>query len=295
MNSHSVKPIARFFARLAVCGFAALVLSACAIAPPAKVGLPARHSIRADQLLVVSDFKIPREHPLLQELIVLKKQVAAELELPLGSRQIMVYLFSSELEYNQYWQATYPGYPLRRAYFIQTPNKELAVYTSWSEKIQEDLRHEFTHGLLHASLENVPLWLDEGLAEYFEVAGPTAGQINRGYVRNLSTAVQNGWQPDLPRLERLEKVDQMQRTDYREAWAWVHFMLHDSPETKGLLLNYLHELRTNGHPGPLSDKLFAQKSGIDAKLVNYVKTLSVSMEQTGPINQVQATTGDTVR
>ena len=32
-----------------------------------------------------------------------------------------------------------------------------------------DLRHECTHALLHAVLPAVPLWLDEGLAKYFEV------------------------------------------------------------------------------------------------------------------------------
>ena len=43
------------------------------------------------------------------------------------------------------------------------------VYTYWGNRIQQDLRHELTHAILHSVLKDVPLWLDEGLAEYFEV------------------------------------------------------------------------------------------------------------------------------
>ncbi|GIT30210.1 MAG: hypothetical protein Ct9H300mP1_22560 [Planctomycetaceae bacterium] len=64
----------------------------------------------------------------------------------------------------------------------------------------EDLRHEFTHGVLHSSLKRVPLWLDEGLAEYFEVVGPKPGGVNTeyptGWPRRLPTAgnrTWNGW------------------------------------------------------------------------------------------------------
>ena len=47
--------------------------------------------------------------------------------------------------------------------------EDLLVYTYWGDRIQQDLRHELTHALLHSVLKDVPLWLDEGLAEYFEM------------------------------------------------------------------------------------------------------------------------------
>lgn len=251
------------------------LLAGCATTRQNKVALPAKHSLRSNQLLVLSDFKIGPEHPLIQDLTKMRREVSEELHLPLGSKQVMVYLFSNELEYRQYWQTTFPGFPLRRAYFVQSPGRELAVYTFWGERIQEDLRHEFTHGLLHAALETVPLWLDEGLAEYFEVAGPAPGGVNRDYVTKLATAVQNGWRPDLERLEQLEKVEQMQRTDYREAWAWVHYMLHDSPDSKQVLLSYVQELRHTASPAPLSEKLRDEVTEVDIKLLSYVSTLGI--------------------
>ena len=250
--------------------------ASCGLTRQARIGLPARHTIRSDQLLLVSDFKMAKDDPLIDDLKALRQQVSERLQLPLGSKQVMVYLFSNELEYTQYLHASFPGYPPRRAYFIQTPGKELAVYTWWGSRIQEDLRHEFTHGLLHAALETVPLWLDEGLAEYFEVPGGTPGKVNIEHAQLLATSLQNGWRPDLDRLESLEKVEHMHRADYREAWAWVHYMLHSSPETCQVLLNYIHELRTNPKPGPLHERLLADTPDADRRLLNYVATMNTS-------------------
>jgi len=261
-------------ALLLLCGLVPLTGWSCATTRQPRVALPTRHSIRSDQLLIVSDFKLPPEHPLIEDLKTLRRQVSERLELPLGTKPVMVYLFTNELEYTQYLRATFPGYPPRRAYFIQTPGKELAVYTWWGDRIQEDLRHEFTHGLLHAALEGVPLWLDEGLAEYFEVAGAVPGHFNLEHAQLLASSVQNGWRPDLDRLEALEKVEHMHRADYREAWAWVHYMLHSSPETRQVLLNYLHELRTDPKPGPLRELLVAEIPDVDQRMMSYVATMN---------------------
>ena len=183
--------------------------------------------------MVLSDFKLATDHRLIKDLIQLRKQISETLKLPLQTDPVVVYLFRDEVEYYQYLHTAHPGLPARRAYFIGTA-QELAVYTYWGdgERIQEDLRHEYTHGLLHACLDNVPLWLDEGLAEYFEVAGPTPGGVNPAYVTRLADSIRNGWKPDMERLERLEKVEQMQRADYCESWAWMHFLLHSTPDTK---------------------------------------------------------------
>lgn len=249
-------------------------LTGCATTRPQRISLPVRHTIQSDQLVVVSDFKLPKDHLLIKDLMLLRKQVSETLELPLGSKQVTVYLFTNELEYAQYLQATFPGYPPRRAYFIQTPGKDLAVYTWWGEKIQEDLRHEFTHGLLHAGLTGVPLWLDEGLAEYFEVAGPNPGQINVEHAQGLATALQNGWRPDMDRLETLEKVEEMRRPDYRESWAWVHYMINGSPDTRQVLLNYLQDLRTDANPGSLHARLQAETPDCDQRLLVYVANVN---------------------
>ena len=89
----------------------------------------------------------------------------------------------------------------------------MLVYTFYGEHIRQDLRHELTHALLHSVLRDVPLWLDEGLAEFFELP-PEADGVNTQHLDALSRAQ---FQPDLARLEQLTLVEQMKPPEYREA------------------------------------------------------------------------------
>ncbi|MCY2965754.1 MAG: hypothetical protein NT069_19350 [Planctomycetota bacterium] len=262
--------------RRAACAMLLALASGCAgTKHTQRIALPSNNLLKAEQLQVVSDFKIERDHPVITDLKRLRMQISETLDLPLGTKPVVVYLFANELEYTQYLQTKFPNFPSRRAYFMETYGKDLSVYTWWGDQIQEDLRHEYTHGLLHAGLTNVPLWLDEGLAEYFEVGGALPGQVNNEHAQLLVVGVQRGaWRPDLARLEYLEQVQDMKRADYREAWAWVHFMLHSSPDTRMVLLEYLQELRTNPEPGPLRERLVAVSPDIDQRLLVYVAGLN---------------------
>ena len=235
------------------------------------ISRPTRHLLEGDQLLVHSDVRLPKDHPLIADLANLRRQIAETLELPVQDQPVTVYLFSDELRYSQYMKSAFPQLPPRRAYFVGTA-KELAVYTFWGERIQEDLRHEYTHGVLHATLEEVPLWLDEGLAEYFEVADEPLG-LNRDYTVRLAAAVDEGWRPNLERLERLTTVEQMQKADYQESWAWVHFLLNDSPETRLVLLTYIHELRSSATPSKLRERLESELPHAEERLLMHASTL----------------------
>jgi hypothetical protein len=239
----------------------------------AKVSLPAKHKVRSDQLLVLSDFRISPDHELIDNLKELRQHVYQNLDLPEQKRTVTVYLFDHEQAYRQYLAEMYPGLPHRRAYFFKTSN-ELAVFSYWGERIQEDLRHEYTHGLLHASLKNVPLWLDEGLAEYFEVAGDQPGELNSNYPSELTAKIGAGWKPDLKRLEKIDEFADLERLDYQESWAWVHFMLHHNPETREALLGYVQDLRTQNNPYPLSNRLKVAQLDFGNRFLSYVASLN---------------------
>lgn len=255
-----------------------LAVAGCRTSGSRPVARPVRHSVHAERFTVLTDFKLPEDHPLIADLAELRGEVTRTLDLPEARRKVAVYIFSDELQYRQYLDATFPGLPSRRAYFVGTPS-ELAVYTFWGERIREDLRHEFTHGLLHSGLQDVPLWLDEGLAEYFEVAD--GGRLNTGYARRLSRALANGWEPDLRRLEGIEQFSQMQRLDYQEAWAWVHFLIHDGPRTRETLIAYLHELRTDGDPGRLSDRLDTDMADLRSRFLSHLASLEEPGQNVG--------------
>lgn len=234
---------------------------------------PGRHSLQLDNLVLLSDFKIPRDHDLVGELEELREDIVSTLKLPPQRDQVSVYLFSDEPSYQAYLDATWPDLPKRRAYFVGT-SRELAVYTFWGSRTLEDLRHEYTHGILHASLNAVPLWLDEGLAEYFEVPGRRIGGINKEHAAELTAAMGNGWVPDIRRLENITEFSDLQRLDYQESWAWAHYMLHMSPETRDVLCDYLHELRSREDAGRISERLAELSPQFEERFHVYAGTLN---------------------
>ncbi len=102
------------------------------------------------------------------------------------------------------------------------------------------------------------------------------------------TLLGNGWRPDLKRLERLDKFEQMQRIDYQEAWAWVHFMLHSSPETREILVAYLTDLQTQADPVPLSVRLEQNGLRVQDRYLNYVATLRTTRLMNEPPTKIEA-------
>jgi hypothetical protein len=218
--------------------------------------LPAKHNQRVSQFVFVSDFELKTDQPLFRELADMRDQIIKDLRLPTPQSLVTVYLFEDRDRYESFMRYRYPDLPRRRAFFVAQPKgmgsgDELLVYTFWGDHIRQDLRHELTHAILHSVLKDVPLWLDEGLAEYYELPPEMRG-INSQHLTVMKT---EGIKPDLGRLEQLSQVQQMRPAEYREAWAWVHLMLGSKPDAKQVLLAYLKQLRTTATPGPLQPHL----------------------------------------
>lgn len=239
---------------------------------PPTVSPPSRHSVRFDQLLVRSEFQLPSEHPIFNNLNQLQYQIVDMLKIPKPKDPVVIYLFENGAAYQRYIDATFPDLPKRRAYFVGS-KYELGVYGFWSPKVREDLRHEFTHGILHSSTGEVPLWLDEGLAEYFEVVSVDRHPINTEYVGSLTTAVGHGWQPDMKRLEAIDDFSKLQRMDYQESWGWVHFLLSDSDATREILVKYMADLRRSGSPKPISARLRVLYPDYESRLISHLAGL----------------------
>src|SRR5262249_19582241 len=127
---------------------------------------------------------------------------------------------------------------------------------------------ELTHALLHAVLKEVPLWLDEGLAEFFEVP-PGWNGVNLQHLEQLRG--QNRF--DLDRLEQLTDVRQMNPAEYREAWAWTHLMLRAASPARQALVSYLQDLRGNPRAGPLRPRLEKAFPNLDAALAQHLSGL----------------------
>ena len=231
--------------------------------------LPSKYEIESGSLIVRSDLKIRTDNELITQLKAIRDDLTETLDLPLAHRPVVIHLFSDAERYSQFMQIRHPNLPPRRAFFIGSAT-ELGVYAHWSPHVGEDLRHEHTHGVLHASLRTVPLWLDEGLAEYYETESSAPRHLHREHTRNLAIALQNGWTPNLARLEKIEEVPKMGLADYREAWAWVHFLLNDAPGGRELLIDYCRTLRKSDKPPRFSTEVARMFPDADLRLASYI-------------------------
>jgi hypothetical protein len=248
-----------------------ITLSPAVKVPPSS-RLPDAYQTPVGQLVFHSDFPLPPDHRLVRELTLERDDVNRTLGLAPSNETIHVYLFRDAERYQEFLKRNFPNVPSRRAFFLET-DIQLAVYAHWNDRVAEDLRHEIAHGYMHSSLPSIPLWLDEGLAEYFEVPRGQSG-LNRPHVDLLSDMTEKEhWRPNLTRLEKLTEAGQMDQRDYAESWAWVYFFLNSPPERREVLTNYLAQLRSRGANEPLSVRLAALQVEPGEPLTQYIASL----------------------
>ena len=238
-----------------------------------RLTLPANHSVVRDQLVIHSDFRLAANHRLLEEMTARRGDLEQRLDLPSSDEPIHVYLFENADRFAAFVRLYHPDFPERRAFFLETDTR-LQVYAQWGDHVAEDLRHEVTHGYLHSVVPNLPLWLDEGLAEYSEVPRGYHGLNSAHLEQLLGRLEQGGWQPDLARLEGLDPAFDMTQEDYAESWAWVHFLLETHLDHRQLLRGYLQDLRRYGSAEPMSVRLEHRLRRPDLALIEYVRHMA---------------------
>lgn len=242
-------------------------------APVTASVLPGRKEFRQGQIVYHSDAEVVPEHPLFAELAGFPEQVCRALGLPASDRLVHLYLFKDRATFEAYFRREFQDLPSRRALFVMSRDgvdrrEEARIYAFWGERVADDLRHELTHATLHGVLPEVPLWLDEGLAMYFEPGAAAQGRHGRALEALAAEIGKGTWRTDLERLESLDDVKQMHLADYHECWAWVHFLLHGGEKQRTMVLSYLQELRRGQKGGALSVRVGGDLEG---KLAGHLK------------------------
>ena len=237
-------------------------------------GLPHRTELVAGQLVIHADFPLAGQHRLIRELEEMRADVSQDLGLPISDEPVHLYLFESPARYEAFAAARFPAFPARRAFFVET-DTTLSVFAAWQDRVAEDLRHETTHGYVHAVVPTVPLWLDEGIAEYFELPRSTQGRHDAHLAHLAGRILEGTWQPSLERLEALGSAGAMSQDHYAEAWCWVHWLLSTTPERRTLLQDYLADIRRDPATAPLSARLVRAEPGdLAAELRGHVERLA---------------------
>ena len=261
--------VANFFIWLLRCATARLRASCLAYsvffvalsAAPSNIAEAAGDCVQDRQ---IGRFYVRAEFPLdryaavsrfLDEIAEQEADIVATLGLERSDELIVINLLGDRRSFMEYVARFTPDGARRQALYLRDEDRG-TVFAYLNPQVVTDLRHEVTHAVLHSMLPFLPIWLDEGLAEYFELPADERASDNP-HARHLKLVarLRVAWRPSLTRLEARRDQSEMKMTDYRESWLWVHFMLHGPEEATKLLRDYLATIQDRTPPGPLSDHL----------------------------------------
>lgn len=197
--------------------------------------------------LIRAEFDLSEIEVELKSLGELYSEITQTLRLPPLREGIEIRVFADESRWREFFRQKFAGAPYSRAMFVRknllldrSGNKG-KVYLFRNPRLGDDLRHECVHAILAGSLrKDLPVWLDEGLAEYYEI--PADRAANKTWLPRTRARLQNGLFQKLERLEKLTGMMEMTTENYGDAWAWVTFMLNGPAPVREILPQYLNDL-----------------------------------------------------
>src|SRR5215210_2755959 len=192
-----------------------------------------------------------------------------------------IFVFKNADAFRPY-QRTYAGKPLDSSgYFLaRTFANYVAVNADQHGNERAIIYHEYLHYVLRNNYASLPLWLHEGLAEYYSTfeVGKDEARIGLPVVDHVTWLRRNPLIP-LSTLftadEHSEDYNEASRRGgfYAESWALVHYLISGNPERR---LQATESLRL-AQAGTPPDQIFRQAFGTDPaalerELAKYVQS-----------------------
>jgi len=179
-------------------------------------------------------------------------------------------------------------------FYVGGEDRQFIALDSSSTYGWEIAAHEYTHLLIHSALGEIPVWLDEGLADYFSTVKLDRGHLTYGalpssgfYIRASGRSI---------KLQRLLTIDhnspeynegsRRRSSFYGESWLLVHYLI--SKEKYNQIGSYLNFVLDDHLPvGEAVERAFGMTiPRLDAELDGYLRGLSRVMIFHGPGQQV---------
>lgn len=101
---------------------------------------------------------------------------ASELNTAVDS-PIRVYVFRTKKDYVDYGTRIVGGNPGKDGLSITHPNARVILVDGSGLRVDILLQHELTHHFVRQTWNRLPLWLDEGIAEYYAVTRIVRGNV----------------------------------------------------------------------------------------------------------------------
>jgi len=184
-----------------------------------------------------------------------------QVDAPLPTR---VYVFKNGKSFEPY-KLDKDGKPRNvGGYFVHTlDGNYVAVDGSLDNHALPVIYHEYVHQWLQTNVPDIPLWFNEGLAEFyssFVVRGSTA-EVGRPVERHLAWLSQHETIP----LEALFRMDtdspdynegERQGTFYAQSWLLTHYLLADDPARRERVNRFVKRIKTEEDPRKAFEQAF---------------------------------------
>jgi hypothetical protein len=197
---------------------------------------------------------------------------------PRSRNPMPLYLFHTEAAYQDFLRSRQiDGANSAGMFFVGPRGRGLAIYVEGQprSKILATLQHEGFHQFAYDYFgPDLPIWLNEGLAQYFETGVIIGHELRTGMTDSaalhaVQAAVREG--RTLPFRElltdsperwsrRLAAEPDRARLAYAQSWAMAYFLIHGGDgRFRPRLDDYLRQLNSGSHP----DEAFVTAFGND--------------------------------
>lgn len=209
------------------------------------------------------DLRTAREVSALLESSVVRFQARLRPNLPPAAERARVFVFSGRLGYERYLAGALGRGPENTAGMYHPGLRQLLVWNAPKRAdLLETVRHEGLHQFLDRWLDDPPVWLNEGLAEYYENAeferGP-ASEIrpHREHLDYFALPIRVSI--DLEVLLRGNRASFYRGAplSYSCAWGFVHFLLGSTRKNRALFDALIEELASGASGEDAVKKVFA--------------------------------------
>ena len=201
-------------------------------------------------------------------------ELRALLDVEPNGKPIQIILFRDQGSYLRFLANTIPQSRQRKAIFYRNGDV-YQVYAFRSRTLITDLRHEVTHAILHQHLPFLPLWIDEGLAEYLEE--PEFSRSDSSRTKSARWKARIGWSPSLHALENIPNAESMDADDYRDSWAMTCLLLNESASSRQALRDYLAVIHKGEAPGPFSKFQKTVDSAVFSRANSYFRKMPIRL------------------
>jgi tetratricopeptide (TPR) repeat protein len=250
-----------------------IVVALAALVRPAAGALPSPRDswieIRTASVTIYSNASEQKSRAVGADLERLRDalaQIAPEVSLA-SPVPTYVFLFRNAASFRPY-QKTYNGAPVAAGgYFLSRPLANyVAVDIDQQGEERAILYHEYIHHVMGNNYASLPLWLHEGLAEYYSTfkVGRDEVRIGQPIPEHVAWLRQHNLIP----LATLFKVDERSPEYneasrrggfYAESWALAHYLISGNPDRHRQAVEYLRLAQSGASP----DRLLAQGFGAD--------------------------------